>query len=71
MHGEACLQHTLDTLKRAGCDIDASIQHYISPAGFEHINFNGVSVFPFEHYRAQLISPRPGFKARPAAKTKQ
>jgi hypothetical protein len=26
--------------------------------GFEHINFNGVIVFPFDHYRGQLLSPR-------------
>ncbi|MGC2460432.1 MAG: hypothetical protein WA446_05550 [Steroidobacteraceae bacterium] len=33
--------------------------------GFEHINFNGVLVFPFEHYRSQLVSPRRGSRIRP------
>jgi hypothetical protein len=66
-----CLQRTLDTLRRGGRNIDVSVQHYISPMGFEHINFNGVLVFPFEHYRTQLISPRAGFKARTAAKPQQ
>lgn len=66
-----CLQRTLDTLRRGGRNIDASVQHYISPMGFEHINFNGVLVFPFEHYRTQLISPRAGFKARTSAKPQQ
>jgi hypothetical protein len=39
--------------------------------GFEHINFNGVLVFPFEPYRAQLTSPPVGVKVRPAAKPQQ
>jgi hypothetical protein len=34
--------------------------------GFEHINFNGVIVFPFQHYRAQLLTPRRGFRAQSA-----
>jgi hypothetical protein len=45
--------------------------HYLSPMGFEYINFNGVLVFPFEHYWTQLISPRPGFRARAGAKPEQ
>ena len=32
--------------------------------GFEHINFNGVIVFPFDHYRTQLLSPRWGLPGR-------
>ena len=62
-----CLQCALDTLQKSlGREIDASIQRFISPMGFEHINFNGVLVFPFEHYRAQLLSPRRGFRAQSA-----
>ena len=35
--------------------------------GFEHINFNGVIVFPFEHYRTQLLSQRWGLPVGRAA----
>ena len=53
------LQRTLDSWRKgSGREIDASIQRFISPMGFVHINFNGVIVFPFDHYRAQLLSPR-------------
>jgi len=63
-----CLQRALDELqKRSGCLVDPSIQRFISPMGFEHINFNGVLVFPFEHYRAQLLGSRRGFQIRPNA----
>ena len=59
------LQHTLETWKRqSGREIDAKLQRLISPMGFEHINFNGVIVFPFEHYRTQFLSPRSGFRSR-------
>ena len=64
-----CLQRALDDLqKRSGRLVDASIQRFISPMGFEHINFNGVLVFPFEHYRARLLAPRRGFSTRPSAR---
>jgi hypothetical protein len=44
------LQRTLDTWRKgSGREVDASIQRFISPMGFEHINFNGVIVFPFDH----------------------
>jgi TnpA family transposase len=61
-----CLQRTLDaSRKQSGLEIDVSVQRYISPMGFEHINFNGLLVFPFEHYRAQLLTPRRAFRVRP------
>ena len=63
-----CLQRALDDMqKRSSRLVDASIQRFISPMGFEHINFNGVLVFPFEHYRAQLLAPRRGFSPLPSA----
>jgi hypothetical protein len=34
--------------------------------GFEHINFNGVIVFPFQHYADQLLISRRGGRARSA-----
>jgi TnpA family transposase len=53
------LQTTLDTWrKESGRQIDASILRFISPMGFEHINFNGSIVFPFERYRTQLLATR-------------
>jgi hypothetical protein len=55
----SCLQRTLDAWRRtSGREIEASILRFISPMGFEHINFNGVIVFPFDHYRTQLLTPR-------------
>jgi hypothetical protein len=58
-YNTSALQRTLDTRRKgSGREIDASIQRFISPMGFEHINFNGVLVFPFDHYRAQLLSSR-------------
>jgi len=60
------LQRTLDSWrKESNRLIDPSILRFISPMGFEHINFNGLIVFPFERYRAQLLAPRR--KARGAA----
>jgi hypothetical protein len=32
--------------------------------GFEHINFNGVIVFPFDNYRTQLLAPQCGVRGR-------
>jgi hypothetical protein len=59
------LQRTLDTWrKRSGREVDAWTQRFISPMGFEHINFNGVIVFPFDYYRTQLLSPRWGLQGR-------
>jgi TnpA family transposase len=59
------LQGTLDTWKKqSGREVDPKLQHFISPMGFEHINFNGVIVFPFDHYRTQLFAPRWGARAR-------
>jgi hypothetical protein len=59
------LQRTLDTWRKgSGREIDASTQRFISPMGFEHINFNGVIVFPFDHYRTQLLAPRWGLQGR-------
>jgi hypothetical protein len=64
-YNTSALQRTLDTWRKtSGREIDASIQRFISPMGFEHINFNGVIVFPFEHYRTQLLAPRRGFRAQ-------
>ena len=58
-YNTSALQRTLDTWRKtSGREIDASIQRFISPMGFGHINFNGVIVFPFEHYRTQLLAPR-------------
>jgi hypothetical protein len=60
------LQRTLDTWrKQSDREVDASTQRFISPMGFEHINFNGVIVFPFDHYRAQLLSPWWRNRSRP------
>ena len=59
------LQRTLDTWrKQSAREVDASTQRFISPMGFEHINFNGVIVFPFDHYRTQLLAPRWGVRGR-------
>jgi TnpA family transposase len=59
------LQRTLDIWrKESGREVDASTQRFISPMGFEHINFNGVIVFPFDHYRTQLLAPRWGVRSR-------
>jgi len=58
-YNTSCLQRTLDAWRKtSGREIDASILRFISPMGFEHINFNGVIVFPFDHYRTQLLTPR-------------
>jgi hypothetical protein len=58
-YNTSCLQRTLDAWRKtSGREIDASILRFISPMGFEHINFNGVIVFPFDHYRTQLLRPR-------------
>ena len=60
-----CLQRTLDAWRKtSGRKIDPAILRFISPMGFGHINFNGVIVFPFEHYRAQLLAAARGFRAR-------
>jgi TnpA family transposase len=60
-----CLQRTLDAWRKtSGREIDPAILRFISPMGFGHINFNGVIVFPFEHYRAQLLAAARGFRAR-------
>lgn len=32
--------------------------------GFEHINFDGVIVFPFDHYRTRLPSPHRGYRGQ-------
>jgi len=59
------LQRTLDAWRKtSGREIDPAILRFISPMGFGHINFNGVIVFPFEHYRAQLLAAARGFRAR-------
>jgi hypothetical protein len=58
-YNTSCLQRTLDAWRKtSGREIDASILRFISPMGFEHIDFNGVIVFPFDHYRTQLLTPR-------------
>jgi hypothetical protein len=45
------LQRTLDAWKRQfGREVDEKLQRFISPMGFEHIKFNGVIVFQFDHY---------------------
>jgi len=60
------LQRTLDSWRKgSGRVVDTSTQRFISPMGFEHINFNGVIVFPFDHYRTQLLSPHRGYRGRP------
>ena len=64
-YNTSALQRTLDTWRKtSGREIDASIQRFISPMGFGHINFNGVIVFPFDHYRTQLLAPRRGFRGQ-------
>ncbi len=56
-YNTSALQRTLDAWRKgSGREVDPSIQRFISPMGFEHINFNGVIVFPFQHYRAQLLA---------------
>jgi len=62
------LQRTLDTWKRQfGREIDATLLRLIAPMGFEHINFNGVIVFPFAHYRTQLFAPQGHTRSRRSA----
>lgn len=64
-YNTSCLQRTLDAWRKtSGREIDPAILRFISPMGFGHINFNGVIVFPFEHYRAQLLASARGFRAR-------
>src|ERR1035438_5268178 len=64
-YNTSCLQRTLDAWRKtSGREIDPAILRFISPMGFGHINFNGVIVFPFEHYRAQLLAAARGFRAR-------
>jgi hypothetical protein len=59
------LQRMLDAWKRQfGREVDEKLQRFISPMGFEHINFNGVIVFPFDHYGTQLLAPRWGIRGR-------
>jgi TnpA family transposase len=65
-YNTSCLQRTLDAWRKSGREVAASIQRFISPMGFDQINFNGVIVFPFQHYRAQLLSPRRGLRAHRA-----
>jgi hypothetical protein len=60
-----CLQRTLDAWRKTlSREIDPAILRFISPMGFGHINFNGVIVFPFEHYRPQLLASARGIRAR-------
>ena len=62
------LQRTLDTWKRQSSrEIDGKLLRLISPMGFEHINFNGVIVFPFDHYRTQLFAPQWRVRSRRSA----
>jgi hypothetical protein len=64
---QAFFSSLLDTWRKtSGREIDPAILRFISPMGFGHINFNGVIVFPFEHYRAQLLAAARGFRARSA-----
>jgi Tn3 transposase DDE domain-containing protein len=59
------LQRKLDAWRRQfGREVDEKDQRFTSPMGFEHINFNGVIVFPFDHYRTQLLAPRWGIRGR-------
>jgi hypothetical protein len=61
------LQRTLNSWRKtSGREIDPGILRFISTMGFEHINFNGVIVFPFQHYGAQLLTPRRGGRTRSA-----
>jgi len=51
------LQQTLGLWKRqSGREVDAKLLRHIAPMGFEHINFNGVIIFPFAQYRTQLFA---------------
>jgi TnpA family transposase len=64
-YNTSCLQRTLDTWKKkSGGEVDPAVLRFISPMGFEKINFNGVIVFPFQHYRSQLLATARGFRAR-------
>jgi TnpA family transposase len=66
-HNTSSLQRTLNAWRKtSGRQIDAGILRFISPMGFEHINFNGVIVFPFQHYADQLLTPRRGRRTRSA-----
>jgi Tn3 transposase DDE domain len=66
-YNASSLQRTLDAWRKtSGREIDPAILRFISPMGFEHINFNGVIVFPFQHYGAQLLGPRRGGRTRSA-----
>ena len=49
-----------DCSKTLGRQIDAGILRFISPMGFEHINFNGVIVFPFPALRGSTANLAPG-----------
>ena len=66
-YNTSCLQRTLDAWRKTSArQIDTGILRFISPMGFEHINFNGVIVFPFQHYADQLLTPRRGGRTRSA-----
>jgi TnpA family transposase len=66
-YNTSCLQRTLDSWRKtSGRQVDPAILRFISPMGFEKINFNGVIVFPFQHYRAQLLTPRRGGRSQSA-----
>jgi hypothetical protein len=51
-------------MRQSGREIDAKLLRHITPTGFEHINFNGVIVFPFAHYRRQLFAPQGRARSR-------
>ena len=64
-YNTSSLQRTLNAWRKtSGRQIDTGILRFISPMGFEHINFNGVIVFPFQHYADQLLTPRRGGRTR-------
>ena len=66
-YNTSSLQRTLNAWRKtSGRQIDTGILRFISPVGFEHINFNGVIVFPFQHYADQLLTPRRGGRTRSA-----
>lgn len=58
-------RRTLDSWRKSSArEIDASILRHDSPMGFKCISFNGVIVFPFDHYRTELLAPFRGQRGR-------
>jgi hypothetical protein len=54
------MQASLDRWRSTGeRKIDADVLSYLSPMGFEHINFDGVLTFPLGRQRARILPSSP------------